>query len=500
MKLNSKLSKIIVALFIGAAFVTSISSCNSTEEEIKPYLTPENVAVTSFKISNKKISANLDTTFFSIDLENGVIFNADSLPAGTEINKLVTTIKYSSYATQAVIKMEGGTTRTDTVDYAKTTTDSIDYTGKVTLRLATANNSVVKEYTIKINVHKQDVDSLIWADDQKNALPARQAYPVEQKCVSYKNKAISLIQERDNSYTLASSDDLYNNKWEKQAVTLGFTPDIRSLCASDSILAILDKQGNMYESTDGLKWTATGKQWHSIIGGYNETVLGIRNNGTAFEYAQYPQRNLVVTTIDPQFPITDQSNFVTTKNRWTTTPAGLMMGGKRADGSISDCTWGFDGRVWACLAQGTIPAVKSPSIIPYYNFRHTENAWEATEYPVWMLVCGQDDNGNYNRNTYLSYDNGITWSKADEKLQLPKIIPAMSQCDNVVMTTRKSFDLANNWKKKPGMMRITSEVVGSTLYWECPYIYLVGGKRNDGALFDTIWRGALARLTYPPII
>ena len=90
-------------LLAGAATV-AVVSCNEKTEDVEIYLTPSNVAVTAFSLNeDDDVMANLDSVFFSIDLANGVIFNADSLPIGTKIDKLVTTIKYSSYVTKAMV-------------------------------------------------------------------------------------------------------------------------------------------------------------------------------------------------------------------------------------------------------------------------------------------------------------------------------------------------------------------------------------------------------------
>ncbi|MDE6255192.1 MAG: hypothetical protein K2M39_03260, partial [Muribaculaceae bacterium] len=167
---------------ISTVMVMGIASCNKKDDEAVDetativYL--PNVAVTSFKLkANKDVMANLDSVFFTIDLEHGVIYNADSLPKGTAINKLVPNISYSSYITSASIIMKGGTTRNDTVDYVKNPGDSIDFTGNVSLVIATANDEMKKTYTLKVNVHQQEPDSLVWNEMAVAQLPSRMSSP-----------------------------------------------------------------------------------------------------------------------------------------------------------------------------------------------------------------------------------------------------------------------------------------------------------------------------------
>ncbi len=499
MKLLNTFRRFAGCLLAGAAAIGAVS-CNEKTEEVEIYLTPSNVAVTAFSLNDdSKVMENLDSVFFSIDLDNGVIFNADSLPVGTEIDKLVTTIKYSSYVTKATIKMEDGKTRTGEVDYLTSPTDSIDFTGKVTLTLSTDNDAISRTYRIKVNVHKEKTDSLVWGDKAFSKLPSRLENPRNQKSLDFNGRAISLIEENDGSYTFAASDNLFEGNWQKRAVTFPFTPQIRSLCATTNSLVILADNGSMYKSTDGTTWTATGQTWVSMLGAYLDTAIGIRNGASGLEYAQYPKKDLVTTTIDPEFPTSGYSNFVILANQWTSSPVGFFAGGTQADGTLSDATWAFDGANWIKLAEGGIPAVKGASIIPYYGFRFTSSTWTQTEYPVWMIIGGSKKDGTLNRTVYISYDNGVNWGPGSELLQLPKEIPTMTECDNVVMSVRKKANLSDAWKKAARRSH-NVEVNGDEIYWDCPYIYLMGGFNPQGELYNSIWRGVLARLTFTPVI
>ena len=175
--------------------------------------------------------------------------------------------------------------------------------------------------------------------------------------------------------------------------------------------------------------------------------------------------------------------------------------GTKTDGSLSDTTWAFDGAEWIRLSQGGIPALDGSSIIPYYAYRKNSAGDGFNEFTVWMLLGGRKTDGSFNRTVYISYDNGVNWSKGNELLQLPEMIPTMTRCDNVVMGTAKSSDLADAWKVvKRSPRRIKYEVDGETITWECPYIYLFGGYDTDNRLYNTIWQGVLTKLTFAPVI
>lgn len=108
------------------------------------------------------------------------------------------------------------------------------------------------------------------------------------------------------------------------------------------------------------------------------------------------------------------------------------------------------------------------------------------------------DDEELNRTVYVSYDNGVNWGKGAQGLQLPKEIPTMMNCDNVVMNTRRKALLSAMWDKETRSHNI--EIDGDNIYWDCPYIYLIGGYSPGGNLYNSIWRGVLTRLSFTPVI
>ena len=162
----------------------------------------------SFSLSANTRNPGLDSAYFSIDLERGIIFNADSLRKGTDISKVVAKITYPDVVDRAIITMTGGSVRTGEIDYEKTQTDSIDFTGEVTLTLGIKKFDVEKVYRLKVNVHKEEPDLLAWDEMAFAALPSRLGSPLRQKTVEMKGMAVSLIEENDGTYTLATCDNL----------------------------------------------------------------------------------------------------------------------------------------------------------------------------------------------------------------------------------------------------------------------------------------------------
>ena len=120
---------LIISLIVGA--------CNEddSEYEYEAYAY-SNVSVLSFKLKNNdSVLEDLDTVFFSIDLDNYRIYNPDSLPKGTELKKFVITATFSSVS-EAMFYFNDTEGKKDSVDYLTSSTDSINFAnGPVTLHV-----------------------------------------------------------------------------------------------------------------------------------------------------------------------------------------------------------------------------------------------------------------------------------------------------------------------------------------------------------------------------
>ncbi|MDE7402117.1 MAG: hypothetical protein K2M87_01750 [Muribaculaceae bacterium] len=495
-KLTTKTTISLAILFGSMSMLTT--ACNE-KDNTRAFNNVTNLAVTSFSLKNVKLEEGLDSAYFSIDLDKKLIFNADSLPKGTPVDKLVATVKFSSTVSEAIFEMSGGTTREGSVNYIENPTDSIDFTGNVVLRVKGNSDDEPISYRIKINVHQVDPDTLFWSELSTTELPSRLGSPLKQKTVESDSKIITLLQESDGSYTIATTTPAEIGHWTRTVATFGFTPAVESLAASDSKLYILDDKGELYSSdSNATGWADTGVVWKSMIGAYEGTVLGIGADGL---FDQYPVVSIARNNIPANFPVKGASNLVTLSNKWTSSPVALMAGGITDSGALSNKTWAFDGTNWIELSRGGIPAIEGASLIPYYHFRPSAAGNSMVEYAVWMLTGGRLADGTLNRTTWISYDNGVNWTAGNESIQLPEEMPALSGCDNLVISSQFSANLADAWLKivsRP--YRANVEVSGYEVEWDCPYIYLFGGYDADGLLSSKIWRGVLARLTFTPII
>lgn len=490
-------------------------SCNSKDDPvILADETVASVAVTSFNLrANNSIMSKLDSVFFSIDLDHGVIYNADSLPKGTDISRLSVNISFKESPDLAEIEMTGGKHKQGVVNYRSNSSDTIDFTGRVILTVG--RGDLQKTYRLKVNVHNTDPDSLMWAKIENTSLPSRLANPKMQKSVSIPdNQVVCALQESDNTYTIAVSENILNNKWRKAAVQMPDDVDLRSLAFADNHIYILNNSGSLFASDFNpedpdikTSWTDTGKVWSVIIGPYNSSIIGLSAQSGTLRHTHYPETSDISdSNAAADFPIADLSNLALVSSKWSTTPTALIAGGLKSDGTISDAVWAFDGHKWVKLTTSTLVQLRGASLVPYYSYRQSSQLWIKHEYPAWLILGGKMANGSNNTRTMISYDNGINWQRGSEQLTLPDFVPALYEADAIVMSTPERADLSDAWTKMsmPAIYRLpkrlTYELDGYNISWQCPYIYLMGGSKNNKELNDLIWRGVLARLTFAPLI
>lgn len=158
------------------------------------------------KDKDGKDSAYVDTLNcsdypFTIDQINRTITNKDSLPVGTHIDKVITSITYD--AGMLAYKPKGSDH-----DTIWTSTDSIDFTDPVEFKVYAYSGVEGKPYTITINVHKQEPDTISWKKFDTNPFSAGSLS--EQKAV-YANGKVYVFGKNGNGTHIEYSDVANDN-------------------------------------------------------------------------------------------------------------------------------------------------------------------------------------------------------------------------------------------------------------------------------------------------
>ncbi len=493
---NSLYLVLVMAMLLSSlpAFV----SCNKDKDSDSAYSYSESkqtTLITGFGLqADADVLASLDSVHFTVDYDNGLIYNADSLPVGTDISALKVTIDFFNTVNSAKIFITGATKQADTtINYTESMNQKIDFTGKTILQVTSADQQLVKDYEVKVLVHQVNPDSLVWPMSWRRDLPGYRQSAIGHKAVQQGDRCLILNYNGSESYLWTASAP-NQVTWEKQAVSLPFTPDVPSLTATDDALFILATDGVLYTSADGIEWTSCGVTWHSLLGCYDNRVLGIVSGDGGYYHDEYPHSpDFMTTQVEEGFPVSHASNMIQTSNDWAESQQSIIVGGIDSDGHVLSDVWGFDGNCWGKINNihsTQLPALADATLFPYYTYRSMSGVRRYSRQLTWYVMGGKLASGQLNGSIYLSNTQGVTWTRNDASIAQPGHMPKFYGAQAFVYNETLTAGGANH------MPRRVSALVDS---WECPYIYLYGGYNDQGALLPYVWRGVYNRLTNYPL-
>lgn len=498
------MTKKIAFSIIAAVMTLGLFSCNSDEESGS--YAQSNVAITAFSLAaNEDILSGLDSIFFSIDLKNACIYNADSLPKGTDISRMIINIATSNAsAAQLIISRKNASDTT--INYFEHSTDSVDFSnGPITVRLTAADKLTTRDYRVSVNVSTSDPDSLFWNRLSRKYIPSTLDM-TKQKTVQLGGTTYCLTTD-GSEFCVMSTTDIHSNKWNILPIAYTFTPNIYTFTATNDMFYVLDLDGNLYSSADAITWNECGEKWSHIYGGYEDSLLGVKKDGYDYFTVTYPATQS--TKIDADFPVSGTSQLLTFATKWSDKPQAIMIGGKTSDGRKLSNTWAYDGDRWAKInAHSPIHGLTDMTLVPYYTFDTDTLTWNTSKFPTLLAMFGRNEGGLVERTVYISRDQGMHWKKGDQSLQLPEYIPSMDKAQAFVVTETMHSRSLGGWETMPNPtlprwwtieMPYQSRAITPITEWETPFIYLFGGEDDANRTTLFMWRGVINRLTFKPI-
>lgn len=471
-------------LILAPAALLVLSACKKDEEpDTTDYALDydSSTLVAGFNLNpNDKVLAHLDSVFFSIDQVKAEIFNADSLPWGTDVRKLTVSVRTQRTATVEIIMPS----LSDGQDVTVQPSDSINFSspGGVMMRVTSNNGEQQRIYSVKVNVHQCNPDSLQWSTEPRT-LPCINYIPDvrEMQTIEFKDQ-VCMIARGESRTMMLSAADAGDSRWDAADIELPADAKINSLCATADALYMLTGSGDLLTSTDGREWTANAKGWSHLYGAYANEVIGLRGDG---EWESYPTGRR--GRIAPGMPVSGTSRMWTFTNDWAIAPMAMFAGGKDADGNASPYAWGFDGTNWSQLSgrqeARTLPAGEDYTLFPYFSFKINTTTYMVNKQSAWFAIGGKKADGKLSDKVYISLDNGVNWTEAPDDLQLPAAIAPRSMAS--IVLSYKTFN--------------ASRAITPITQWDAPYLYMFGGYKASGALYRQTWVGVINRLTFKPL-
>lgn len=503
------MKKFTAICFAAIVAVLFFARCNSSDPTYPDEDLSSGVAVYSFALTaDDSVMAHLDTVFFSINLDNATIFNADSLPYGTKVDKLIPRIRMlESVSVMTLTVPANGDNPQSEHDYLTSPTDTIDFTNPVYLDVRSLNGLVSRRYTIKVNVHTRVTDSLVWDKAAYRSLPTALAEPTAQRTASTADGLYCLSTD-GKAWSMGHASHAFSDNWQCYTPGVPAGADIESFNGASDALYIL-AGGALYRSTDGGRsWTDTSCRWNNIYGAVGEMLLGNVRGTDGWTYTSYPAGECDGKPLPEDMPVAGTSQLVDFTFDFSQSGQAVMVGGVKADGDLTGAVWAYDGGVWAKLNGNYARPLRDVTLLPYFSFR-ISNTLVATEYSLIMAVGGRNADDEVCDTVYVTTDYGMTWAKAADLMQLPDYVPSFYGAQAFVEEATLSSRASSAWTDMPFAYSLPagavfvdtprSRATRPVTSWECPFIYLFGGYNRDGELHNSLWRATLNRFIFKPI-
>lgn len=349
---------------------------------------------------------------FTIDQINRIITNKDSLPVGTHIDKVITSITYDA-------GMLGYTPKGSDHDTIWTSTDSIDFTDPVEFKVYAYSGVEGKPYKVTINVHKQEPDTISWKKFD-NSFSDRSLLS-EQKAV-YANGKVYVFGKNGNGTHIEYSDVSDDNPKPWVKITDNVPADIDTYSATAWAGNIYFLAGTnskqLYKldvTTDNIEISHVGLNtdtFEKLIGGNdvkNELYAVKENksckfNGTTWEETgANPFSNLQGNY--PIFTNTIQASY----NSKITTTIALCNSSKAANDTVlvfSYMSNEANKGEWVSRAQNLpLPNLENVTMIYYDGKLYAFGGGYGEIKPFSQFYC--------------STDNGLCWRPVTECMAFP---------------------------------------------------------------------------------
>lgn len=368
---------------------------------------------------------------FQIDQVRNIVFNIDSLPVGSEKRLsriLVDTLQVTGWVTAGL---------NDTLFNMN---DSVDLSSPIKLKVHAADRISVREYTIQVNVHQQDPDSLVWVNMEK---------PFDDTPVTGKQKSVIL---NEDLYIYTSPTTAYHSsiaqpwtlQWTQVSVS-GLPEDakISSIVNFNDQLYVTADSGKAYSSANGENWQELDMQGLQMVT-FIASIPGDEVTGNKKALAgifteegknYFCKKNIDETEwskgqeIPANFPLEDI--YATVFTNASGVNQAVIVGNPQIETSEETIPWfSMNGLEWVDMSTSTdahCPGLKNPSIM-FYGKR--------------FYMFGGEFEAIYSSLV------GIAWYETEKKFMLPtnKIeVPGTGEDDEDTITYEGIFKGKGNY-------------------------------------------------------
>lgn len=331
----------------------------------------------------------------TIDQTNLRIFNADSLPVGTDMKKVI----FSQFTTSATMSIRSLYTGEDTTFVYS---DSTDFSQPRIVKTYATDGESRKVYTVDLRCHKEEGDSTTWTRRASSVTVLKDATMKRAFCIDGTIYAFALNGTQPQLLTSTTANAA---SWTATDITAA-APDLSSITEQGGTFYGLT-DGKLAISTDGRTWTTDGTTLPEGVEALTSLItVGTKHIAVLAGTQIYTSTDKGATWTADEMDTDD--TVPTTDVVGTTIPSAtdatfedLMLIGtkdgeakvwKRAIDLTGDHTYGW---VYypASTSVNNCPTVTNPQLLNYDKA---------------SLLTGTKADGTLD-SLYMSYDNGRSW-------------------------------------------------------------------------------------------
>ncbi len=449
-----------IGFFIVGCLVYFLSSCLGGDDSTE-YVVDKNCQISAFSLKHDSVPG-LSSVKFTIDQLTGRIFNADSLPYGTVIGKVVCTLSYMGNSVIGNTVMQQATG--DTLYWNGT--DSLDFSKPVKFTTVAYDGVTTKSYMAQVNIHQQMPDSMVWSLFSNQITGIRMK---EQRVITHSYQGVDsylmYVRPSDNSaYRLYQAPVSDARNWNE--ITLSGLPasgiPLAQVTAYNGLLYLPSSSGVLYQSEDGQVWTVAdaGMNVYYLFGIVKEAqnqpaiLAGIVDKeGTLTFAAMNTAKEWTMGDAVPAgFPVTGFGNagYYSMYHEYL-----MVAGGRDKDNQLLNSVWSTaNGTNWVKMTDDEAT-----------NFGKREGVMLTAYDDKYFLIGGLTADGKGSKDMYTSIDRGINWALQDTLVILPDAY------------TGRGFSSIQVDKDQ--------------------YMFIFAGKTGQGTdELNEIWRGRINRLGF----
>lgn len=419
------------------------------------------------------VSKAVFTLAWDAELNDSVIVNLDSLPVNTAIDSVIPTFSFYSSYVAVVYRKDGTGSIVDSV--ALSGKDTLNFNNVVKIRNTATDQKTIKQYRIKVNVHKVEPNLYQW----RKAVSELYTHTGNVQKALMLNNTIYFYNSTGLTTSLYTSTN--GSDWSSR-ILVNDLPDnalLQNMVVFKNQIFLIHNDSLIYSTSNGTNWTKksfqssdywfknllydfSGKLWALVqTKSDSKYHFATSDTGSSWEIQ-------LSTTVNDNFPVGGFA-AVSFASR-TKQPKVLVAGGYNKNGIMLNNVWSsLDGLYWIDFSkENTTFGYRTGASLIYYEDK-------------LLMFGGVNEAGKMQSLLFMqSVDEGLSWKNIDTTYMPVREAYTFTRNDSTLKAYKKYYRRSNQ----------------SVVVDKDKNIILVGGRDSIPQTFTDVWVGRLNKSVF----